>query len=101
MGIAIKAANSIIIKPNQVGTLSQTRETVEEARRAGYITIASHRSGETHDWHLAHISVAFLCPIIKIGIIGGERVAKINELLRLSKLEGMRFAKPTDIGIAE
>lgn len=91
-GIKVKAANSIVIKPNQVGTLTDARETAKTAKEAGYVPVASHRSGEGVDYHLAHMAVAFSCPIIKTGILGGERVAKLNELIRASEDYGLRLA---------
>jgi len=83
IGIERKAGNAIIIKPNQVGTLTDTYEAVKLANKSGYVTIASHRSGESCDPYLAHIALAFSCPIIKLGITGGERMSKINELIRI------------------
>jgi enolase len=84
-GIAEKAGNAIIIKPNQIGTVSDTYRTVELADKNGYKTVTSHRSGDTCDSSLAHLAVAFGCPIIKTGVVGGERVAKLNELLRIEE----------------
>jgi enolase len=81
--ISLKAGNSIIIKPNQIGTLTDALSVVKIAREANYIPIASHRSGETCDNYLANLAVGYNCPIVKIGIIGGERLAKINELIRI------------------
>ncbi|MGP3667283.1 MAG: phosphopyruvate hydratase [Candidatus Bathyarchaeota archaeon] len=86
IGVNFKAANSLIIKPNQVGTLTDTLETVKLAKSAGYIPVLSHRSGETVDTHLAHLSIAFSCPIIKTGVVGGERTAKLNELIRIEEM---------------
>lgn len=86
LGIKGKAANAIIIKPNQVGTLTDAYRTVKLAKKFGYIPVASHRSGETCDPYLAHVAVAFSCPIIKTGVVGGERLAKINELVRIERL---------------
>lgn len=87
-GIDLKAGNSIIIKPNQIGTLTDTLNTVKVAKSAGYVPIASHRSGETCDTYLAHLAVGFDCPIIKVGVVGGERIAKINELMRIEEALG-------------
>lgn len=84
-GIEQEAGNSIIIKPNQIGTLTDTRRTVELAAKASYIPIASHRSGETCDPYLAHLAVGMDCPVIKVGVLGGERVAKVNELIRIEE----------------
>ncbi len=85
MGVEKKAANATIIKPNQIGTLSDTYKTVELADKSGYRTVVSHRSGETCDSNLAHVAVGFGCPIIKTGVVGGERAAKLNELLRIEE----------------
>lgn len=84
-GINIGAANSIIIKPNQIGTLTDTYETVTLAKDNGYVPVVSHRSGETTDETIAHLAVAFSCPLIKTGALGGERIAKLNELIRIEK----------------
>jgi len=89
-GIKMHAANAIIIKVNQVGTLTDAMETVELAKREGYIPVMSHRSGDTCDWHIAHLAVAFQCPIIKTGIVEGTRIAKINELVRIEEFLGER-----------
>ena len=82
-GIRERASNSILLKVNQVGTLSDTLEAVRLARAAGWSTIASHRSGETTDNWLAHLATGFGSAGIKCGVLGGERVAKLNELLRI------------------
>ncbi|MGB9937868.1 MAG: phosphopyruvate hydratase [Methanobacterium sp.] len=84
-GIKAGAANSIIIKPNQIGTLTDTYETVVLAKDNGYVPVVSHRSGETTDETIAHLAVAFSCPLIKTGALGGERIAKLNELIRIEK----------------
>ena len=78
-----KAVNAVIIKPNQVGTLSDTYEAAREAGRHGMVRVVSHRSGETCDGVLAHIAVGLGASLIKCGVVGGERVAKVNELLRI------------------
>jgi enolase len=95
-GIKFHAANSIIIKVNQVGTLTDAWETVEMAEKAGYVPVLSHRSGDTCDWHIAQLAVAFKCPIIKSGIVEGARIAKINELIRVEGFLGDK-AKMADI----
>lgn len=84
-GIDKHAANSIIIKPNQIGTLTDTYNSIELARNNKYVPVVSHRSGETTDETIAHLAVAFSCPIIKTGAVGGERIAKLNELIRIEK----------------
>jgi enolase len=88
-GIEMGAANSILIKPNQIGTLTDTVETVELAKKNGYSTVISHRSGETTDDTIAHLGVAFGSYAIKTGVVGGGRIAKLNELIRIQEdLEG-------------
>lgn len=94
-GIKKQAGNAIIIKVNQVGTLTDAEETVELARTNGYVTVMSHRSGDTPDWHIAHLAVAFKCPIIKTGIVEGSRIAKINELIRIEEFLGDRAKMAT------
>jgi len=84
-GISVRAGNAILIKPNQIGTLTETRATVETARKAGYQTVVSHRSGETTDDTIAHLAVAFGSLGIKTGTVGGERIAKLNELIRIEE----------------
>jgi enolase len=84
-GINKKAADSIIIKPNQIGTLTDTYQTVELARNNKVVPVVSHRSGETTDETIAHLAVAWSCPIIKTGATGGERIAKLNELIRIEE----------------
>ena len=84
-GIAAGAGNAILIKPNQIGTLTETRATVETARKAGWATVVSHRSGETTDDTIAHLAVAFGSLGIKTGTVGGERTAKLNELIRIEE----------------
>jgi enolase len=79
------AANSVLIKPNQIGTLTDTFETVELAKRSGYKTVISHRSGETTDDSLAHLAVVFGSYAMKCGVVGGERIAKLNELIRIEE----------------
>ena len=83
IGIKERAGNAIIIKPDQIGTLTRAKETIELALRNGYVPIVSHRSGETEYSILAHIAVGFSAPFIKTGIMGGERMAKLNELIRI------------------
>ncbi len=89
-GIKMCAGNSLIVKTNQVGTLTDAWETMRLAKRAGYVPVMSHRSGETTDTHIAHLAVGFFCPVIKTGVLHGERVAKINELIRIEENLGNR-----------
>ena len=84
-GIEMKAANAIIIKPNQIGSLSATYETVKLAKENDIHPVVSHRSGETTDETIAHLAVAFSAPFIKTGALGGERIAKLNELIRIEE----------------
>ena len=84
-GIERGAANSVLIKPNQIGTLSDTFDAIELAQRAGYDPVISHRSGETEDTTIAHLAVATDAPFIKTGTVGGERTAKLNELIRIGE----------------
>lgn len=84
-GIKIKAANSIIIKPNQIGTFMETITFMELAYNHGYTFVLSHRSGETDDNFLAKMAVGLHIPYFKCGI-AGERIVKINEVIREEKL---------------
>ncbi len=84
-GIECGAANAIIIKPNQIGSLSETYATVKLAKENGIVPVVSHRSGETTDETIAHLAVGFSSPMIKTGAIGGERIAKLNELIRIEE----------------
>ena len=94
-GVKVGAANAIIIKPNQVGTLTDAWETAKFAGKNQYTTVISHRSGETTSTQIAHLNVAFPCPIIKTGVVGGERTAKINELIRIEEALGDRAKMST------
>lgn len=86
-GIKSKVANAILIKLNQIGTVTETLETMELAQSAGYARIISHRSGETEDVSIAHFAVGTGCGQIKTGSVSrSERVAKYNELLRIEDL---------------
>lgn len=89
-GIKLNAGNAIIIKVNQIGTLTDAADTIENAQRNGFTTVVSHRSGDTSDWHIAHIAVAYKCPLIKTGVVEGARIAKLNELLRIEQFLGNR-----------
>ena len=83
-GITTEAANAILIKPNQIGTLTETIKTIAAAKEAGWNTIVSHRSGETEDVTIAHLAVGTGAGQIKTGSVSrGERTAKHNELLRI------------------
>ncbi len=94
-GIEIGAGNSILIKVNQIGTLTETLQTIELARRAGYTTVISHRSGETEDSTIADLAVAVNAGQIKTGSpCRGERTAKYNQLLRIEEQLGRRARYP-------
>lgn len=84
-GIDKDAANCVLIKPNQVGTLTDTFDAVQLAQRNGMDTVMSHRSGETTDTTIAHLATAFSCVFLKCGVVGGERIAKLNELIRIEE----------------
>lgn len=87
LGLARGAANAVLIKPNQVGTLTETLETVALAQQSGYGAILSHRSGETEDTTIADLAVATACGQIKTGApCRGERTAKYNRLLRIEAM---------------
>lgn len=83
-GIDHDAATAVLIKPNQIGTLSGAIDAVDRGRTGGLEPVVSHRSGETTDATIAHLAVAVDAPYIKTGAIGGERTAKLNELIRIS-----------------
>jgi enolase 1/2/3 len=87
-GVEQRSTNAILIKVNQVGTLTDTFATIDAARRAGLATVTSHRSGDLPEGWLAHLAVASGAAGLKCGLLGGERVAKLNELLRLAAPPG-------------
>ena len=88
-GIAGGCTNSILIKVNQIGTLTETLEAVEMAHRAGWTSVLSHRSGETEDTTIADIAVATNCGQIKTGSASrSDRIAKYNQLLRIEEQLG-------------
>ena len=85
-GIELKSANALLVKVNQIGSLTETAESVEMAHRAGFATMMSHRSGETEDTTIADLAVAFNCGQIKSGAPARtDRVAKYNQLLRIEE----------------
>ncbi|MCS7116422.1 MAG: enolase [Nitrososphaerales archaeon] len=92
----VGACNGAILKVNQAGALGDAMNFAHTANRLGYNLITSHRSGDTSDCHIAHIAVATGSKMIKTGIMGGERVAKLNELLRIS--EFLKECKMVDLG---
>ena len=88
-GIEKKVANSVLIKVNQIGTLSETFEAINLAQKANYTAIISHRSGETEDTTIADIAVAKNAMQIKTGSMSrSERIAKYNQLLRIEEYLG-------------
>lgn len=82
-GIDAGAGSAVLVKPNQIGTLTGAFDAIQTAHRAGYAPVVSHRSGETEDTTIAHLAVAADTPFIKTGTVGGERTAKLNELIRI------------------
>lgn len=98
LGRAIQenAANSILIKPNQIGSLSETIDAVKMAQAAGFSTVMSHRSGETEDSTISHLAVGLNCGQIKTGSLSRtDRVAKYNELLRIAEADqSLQLARP-------
>jgi len=92
-GISDEAANAVLIKINQNGTLTGTLNVMQEARRAGYATVVSARSGETEDDFIADLAVGTDAGQIKIGSVrNSERMAKYNQLLRIEEDAGIAFA---------
>ena len=88
-GISQGVANSILVKVNQIGTLSETMQAVEMAHRARYSSVMSHRSGETEDATIADLAVALGCGQIKTGSLArSDRLAKYNQLIRIEELLG-------------
>ena len=88
-GIAERSANSMLVKVNQIGSLSETLEAVDMAHRAGFTSVMSHRSGETEDTTIADLAVATNCGQIKTGSLArSDRLAKYNQLIRIEELLG-------------
>ena len=95
-GIEEKSANSILIKVNQIGTLSETLDAIEMAHKAGWTAVVSHRSGETEDATIADIAVATNAGQIKTGSLSrSDRMAKYNQLLRIEEELGETAVYPT------
>ena len=89
-GIKYRAANSVLIKMNQIGTITETLITMQHAREAGFSCVVSARSGETEDSSIADLAVGTGAEQIKIGsIVRGERLAKYNQLLRIEEEIGV------------
>ena len=94
-GIDLDCGNSILIKLNQIGSVSETMEAVKLAQRSGYTAVVSHRSGETEDTTIADLAVALNAGQIKTGAPSrSERVAKYNQLLRIEELLGVAADYP-------
>lgn len=96
VGVEKKCANALLVKVNQIGSLSETKKAVEFAQKSGYQTVMSHRSGETEDTTIADLAVAMNCSQIKTGsLCRSERIAKYNQLLRIEEELGSKatFAK--------
>ena len=94
-GIAKGVANAILVKPNQIGTLTETLDAVETAHRAGYRSVLSHRSGETEDTTIADLAVAVGSGQIKTGSLSrSDRLAKYNQLLRIEEELGDQAIYP-------
>jgi enolase len=94
-GIDEHVANSILIKLNQIGTLTETLDTIEMARNAGYTSVISHRSGETEDTTIADLAVATGAGQIKTGSMSrSERTAKYNRLIRIAEELGAKAKYP-------
>jgi len=101
-GIAEKTANAILIKLNQIGTLSETRQTMQLANDHGYHCVMSHRSGETEDPFIADLAVATGCGQIKTGsLCRTDRVAKYNQLLRINEISSLPYAGKTILKVAK
>ena len=90
--IEAKACNAILIKPNQIGTITETLQVIKSARDVGWRVIVSHRSGETNDWFIADFAVGVKAEYTKFGAPArGERVAKYNRLLSIeAELAGVK-----------
>jgi enolase len=89
-GVKQGSMSSMIIKVNQIGTVSDAQDTTLFSQSKGIKTIISHRSGETDDNTLAHLGVAWNCIMVKTGVTGGERLAKLNELIRIEEALGKK-----------
>ncbi|MEM4311991.1 MAG: enolase [Nitrososphaerales archaeon] len=87
----IKAGNSAILKVNQVGGLGDAWGFIEKAKSLNYSLITSHRSGDVPEGHISHLALASESKMLKAGVLGGERIAKLNELLRLSEDYNLRM----------
>ena len=82
---AIRKISAVIIKPNQIGSLIKTKEAVDFAFKNKIMPVISHRSGATNDPIIAHLAVGWGLPLIKTGLMGGGRINRLNELIRISE----------------
>ena len=99
-GIIENSANSILIKVNQIGTLTETLEAIDLAKKAGFTSVISHRSGETEDTTIADLAVATRSGQIKTGSLSrSERIAKYNRLLRIEEELGNQAIFAGDLGL--
>jgi len=83
--VSLKSCNAAILKVNQVGSLYDALEFASEAQKNNIKLITSHRSGESTDSHISHIGIATRSNMLKVGVVGGERIVKFNELIRISE----------------
>ena len=91
-GIEQNIANAVLIKPNQIGTLTETRATIHLAHANNYKCVMSHRSGETEDAFIADLAVASGCGQIKTGsLCRTDRIAKYNQLLRINEMQKLPY----------
>ncbi len=98
-GIKMGVANSILVKVNQIGSLSETLDAVDTAHRASYTSVMSHRSGETEDSTIADLAVALNCGQIKTGSLSrSDRMAKYNQLIRIEEQLALRPNMPATRG---
>ncbi len=88
-----ESINAVIIKPNQIGSLTEMEKVIKKAKEKEITQVVSHRSGETTDVSISHIAVGFSAPVIKTGTVGGERTAKLNELIRIEDKENLKLSQ--------
>ncbi len=85
IGVSKNSTNGVIMKVNQIGTLWEAQQFSNLAKKTAHVVIASHRSGDNEGGHLAHFAVGMKCGLMKSGVVGGERTAKLNELMRIGE----------------
>ena len=88
--IKMRSCNAAILKVNQAGSLYDALEFASEAQKNNIKLITSHRSGESSDSHISHIGIATKSKMLKVGVVGGERITKLNELIRLTEYDLIR-----------